>query len=637
MEKRKLYVTGFGIALVLFFAVNILSSAALRSARLDLTENGLYSLTDGTRNIVSSLTEPVRLKLFFSEKLSQDMGELQSMRTYGTRVRELLDEYTLMSKGKIELTVVDPEPYSEAEDEAVQSGIAGLAVGASQEKFYFGLLGTSSTDDEATLPFFDPSNEPLLEYDITKLVYGLANPARAVVGIVSSLDMEGGPGNPMMGQQGTPPWAILTQLEESFEVLELGQHVRNVPEEVDVLLVVHPKEIPETTKYAIDQFALRGGRVMLFVDPQAEADQPPDPTDRMARFSYKRASTFDPILEAWGLRLLPGKIAADRSRATQVRSGGAPTDFVAWLTLRGGDFDPDDATVSLLDRIVMPAPGILQEVEDTELTVVPLVHTSRDAMQVDASQLLYPDPHELLRNFVPEDTEFTLAARVTGRSRTAFPGGRPIPSSEEQPPEEEVEGSDGEDPAHLKESESDLNVIVVADVDLLEETYWLQRQQLGPIFLGFRKTADNGDFVINCLDNLAGSDDLISVRGRMKFARPFARVEEIQKAAEQNYLREVQDLQDSIASTEQRIVELQGSRQDASGLILSSEQQAEIEKLRDQQIATRRKLRSLQHEMRSDIESLGMRLKLVHIAIVPAVFSLGALAFGVWRSKRRTG
>ncbi len=632
MDKKKTYLVGFSIALVLFLAVNVLASATLRSARVDLTENGLYSLSEGTRNILAKLEEPVSLTFYYSEGVANDVPQVK---TYGTRVRELLEEYKLLSKGMVTLTMVDPEPFSEAEDDAVAAGVAGIPV-SGNEKIYLGLAGTNSTDDEAAIPFFDPSTEPLLEHDITKLIYGLANPERAAVGILTSLDLEGQPGNPMLGQQGTPPWAVLSQLQESFEVRMLGEHVRNVPEEIDVLLVIHPKQFTDMTKYAIDQFVLGGGRVMAFVDPWSQEDSPPNPNDRMAVMSYQRHSELDPLLEAWGLRLPDGRVAADRSRSTPVTVGGQGVDYVAYLSLDGENCNADEPVVSLLNRILMPTAGILEEVEDTELVVTPLITTSRDAMQIDRGQVQFePNPLDLLRNFVPEDQEFMLAARVTGRSRTAFPGGRPNIPKDEEPPAEEVEGSGGMDPLHEEASAGDINVVVVADVDLLHERYWLQRQQLGPMFLGYRKTADNCDFVINCVDTLSGSDDLISIRGRMKFERPFSRVDEIRTAAEQNTLRRVQDLQDKINETERRLAELQGERAEESSLILSADQQVELEKLRDERLETRRELRAVQHEMRKEIENLGMFLKVVHIAAVPLLFSLGALAFGILRTKRR--
>ena len=433
--------------------------------------------------------------------------------------------------------------------------------------------------------------------------------------------MEGMPSpNPAMGP-GQPEWAIVTQLKEAFEVRILASASAAISDEIDVLMVVHPKQLSDGTKYAIDQYVLRGGRVMAFLDPLSEADQAPPSQDRMAAFSYQRHSELNPLLEAWGLRMPDGKIAADRGRGTALR--GLDVDYIAWLSLDSENYNQDDATISLLNRIIMPTAGILEEVEDSELTVVPLIRTTRDSMQIERTALQFqPDPEGLLRNFVPEDEEFMLAARVSGPSRTAFPGGRPATAGDEEAPESDS------DEAHLEASTGDINVVVIADIDLLEERYWLQRQQLGPIFLGFRKTADNGDFVINCIDNLSGSDDLISVRGGQKFARPFEYVKSIEREAEQDFLLKAQLLEDKIRETENKIRDLQSEREDGSSLILTPEQRAEIETLRTVQVDSRRELRAVQHDMRKDIEEIGTFLKLLHIVLVPAAFAVGALAFG---------
>jgi len=633
MQKQKMYAIGFVIGLVLLFGVNILSNATLSSARLDLTADKLYSLSEGTHNILGKMSDPVSLKFYFSEKLSNDQPAL---RTYAIRVRELLQEYSLLSNGKVSLTEIDPEPFSEDEDRAVAAGIAGLNLTGSGEKFYFGLAGSSLVDDELVLPFFDPSKESLLEYEITKLIYNLSHPARATLGVITSLQLEGSPSpDPRQPQAGTPPMAILGQLREQFEVNLLGLAVENVPDDIDVLLVIHPKELGGRTKYAIDQFVLRGGRALVLVDAMAELDPPPNNGDQMAIYTYQRNSELNPLLEAWGLRLPDGKLASDRENATKVNLGDRTADYVLWLTLDNDNYNADDPVISQLDRMVLASSGFLEEVEDSPVTVTPLIQTSRDSMQIDRSQVQFgPDPEGLLRNFVPEDREFMLAARSTGTISTAFPGGPPLTAKEELP-DEPLEGA-GLDLPHLETSAEEINVIVIADVDIANEIYWLRRETLGPLFLGYRKTADNGDFLINCVDNLSGSNDLISIRGSQKFARPFEYVKEIERAAEQKYLREVQELQEKISSTEQRIAELGRDRSDASSaLILSPEQQAEIEKLREEQLASRRELRSVQHELRKDIESLAMRLKLLHIAGVPILFSIAALVFRLLRGKSR--
>ncbi len=632
MHKQKMYVTGFAIGLVLLFGVNILSNAALSSARLDLTENKLYSLSDGTHNILGKLPDPVSLKFYFSEKLSNDQP---SLRTYGIRVRELLREYELLSKGKVKLVEIDPEPFSEDEDRAVSAGVAGLAIGSTGEKFYFGLAGTSLVDDELVLPFFNPEKESMLEYEITKLIYNLSHPTRATIGIISPLALEGSPSpDPRQPQAGTPPMAILTQLQEEFKVRLFGSAVENVPLDIDVLMVIHPKDLSGRTKYAIDQFVLRGGRALVLVDPHAELDLPADPNDQRAAYTHQRASNLDPLLESWGLRMKSGKLAADRENATKVNLGGKQIDYVLWLSLDNDNYNAEDPIISQLNSMIVPSAGILEEVEDSLVTVTPLIHTSRDSMQIDQSQVQFgPDPEGLLRNYVPEDHEFMLAARSTGSISTAYPGGPPL-SGGEPDPTEPLEGQ-GIDLPHRETSSQDINVIVIADVDIVNEIYWLRREMLGPLFLGYRKTADNGDFLINCVDNLSGSNDLISIRGSQVFARPFEYVKAIEKAAEQKYLREVDVLREKISSTEQRIAELGRDRSDASSaLILSPEQQEEIEKLREERLVSRRELRSVQHELRKDIENLAMKLKLLHIAGVPILFSLAAIAFRLTRRKK---
>ena len=634
MQKQKMYTIGFVIGLVLLFGINILSNTALSSVRLDLTADKLYSLSTGTHNILGKMSDPVSLKFYFSEKLSTDQPAL---RTYAIRVRELLEEYSLLSSGKVTLTEIDPEPFSEEEDRAVAAGIAGLNLTGSGEKFYFGLAGSSLVDDELVLPFFDPSKESLLEYEITKLIYNLSHPSRATLGVITTLQMEGAPSpDPRQPQAGTPPMAILGQLQEQFEVRLLGTAVENVPEDLDVLLVIHPKALGGRTKYAIDQFVLRGGRALVLVDAMAELDPPPNTGDQMAAYTYQRNSELDPLLEAWGLRLPNGKLASDRENATKVNLGDRTADYVLWLTLDNDNYNADDPVISQLDRMILASPGFLEEVEDSSVTVTPLIQTSRDSMQIDRGQVQYstPDPEGLLRNFVPEDRQFMLATRSTGSISTAFPGGPPLTAKDEVP-DEPLEGA-GFDLPHLETSSEEINVIVIADVDIANEIYWLRREMLGPLFLGYRKTADNGDFLINCVDNLSGSNDLISIRGRQKFARPFEYVEKIERAAEQKHLREVEALQEKISGTEQRIAELGRDRSDAtSALILSPEQQAEIENLREEQHASKRKLRSVQHELRKDIESLSMRLKMLHIAGVPILFSLAALLFSLLRGRSR--
>ncbi len=623
--KSQLTYTGLLIGFVLFFAINVAGSKPLRGVRLDLTENQLFTLTEGTKKIARNLEEPVNLKLYYASKLANDFPTLKS---YGDRVVELLTEYMNMSGGKIRLEIVEPESFSEAEEEAIQDGIAPIPL-PSQDKFYLGLVGSSSTDDKETIPFFDPLKEQLLEYEISRLIYRLANTDRAVVGVLTTLPLQGGPPvNPMQGQ-GQPEWEIVRQMRGLFDVRFLSTSLTKIEDDVDVLMIVHPKDFSEQTLFAIDQHVLNGGHAMVLVDPFAEADQPPNPQDQMAAFAYDRSSNFGGLLAAWGLNLVDAKIAADRKSAT-----GPPilkTPFVAWLNTGEDNHNADEPTISAFDQLLLPYAGILQRVEGVDTQVFPLIETTTDSMQVDKMKVQFrPDPEALLRDFVPEEARLTVAARIAGKAKTAFPGGRPsaAPVDGQAPPVEESVFD------VITESKDSINVIVIADADLLQDRFWTQSQMFGQINLGPRKFTDNGDFVINCLDNLSGSEDLISIRGREKSKRPFKIVDEIRTTAEQTYLREAQDLESKLAETEREISDLQRNRADGSSLILTPEQEKSIQKFRDEQIETRRKLRALRHTMNKDIESLGTRLKLAHILGVPIIAVLCLAGFCSMRRKR---
>ena len=635
MNKRTLTLAGGLLALLLFFAINVLASAGLRSVRLDLTEENLYTLSEGAKKIARELDEPLHLYFYYSQSLTSQAGDLKN---YGVRVREMIEEFVAASNGNIELEIIDPEPFSEEEDRAVQEGIAGIPV-ASGEAFYFGLVGTNSVDDRETIPFFSPRKERFLEYDISRLIYTLSHPDKNVVGIITSLPMEGAPGNPMMGQQGTPPWLILKQLGDVFETRMLGTQVASIPEDVSVLMLVHPRDLPEETLYAIDQYVLGGGKAVVFVDPHCESDQSGvDPTNPMSRFGATRGSNLPRLFQAWGLELVQQKIVGDRERALRVTvpQGGRyrEIDFVCWLGLDAEDMNQTDAVTSLLTSVRMAYPGSLRALPGATTRFEPLAQSSEDSMLIDTGMVQFqPDPEALLASFVSEFQKQTLAARIDGPARSAFPDGAPPapPSDGEVGEDEEPE----EDRAHVAESQG-INVIVVADADMLEDRFWIQEQRLGPLSLGYAKTADNGDLVINAIENLSGGEDLISLRARGKYSRPFHKIEELRKDAEQRYLAEEQELERKLQDAESRINELQREKSPEASVILSTEQQEEIQRAREEMVATKKKLRDVQHNLRKDIESLQTKLKWVNILAVPLAVSVLALGLGAWRVSRRT-
>ncbi|MFN0242865.1 MAG: Gldg family protein [Planctomycetota bacterium] len=632
--KNLLSTTGLVVALVLFVAFNVFANVGLKSARLDLTENKLYTLSDGTKNILANLNEPIRLRFYFSKKLASDAGGVMS---FAQRVQELLEEYVANSRGKLTLEVADPEPFSEEEDRAVGYGLQGVPASASGELLYFGLAATNTTDQEEIIPFFQESREESLEYDITKVVYNLSNPKKAVVGLLTSLPMEG---NPMARFQnpGAPPqdsWFIVEQLNQMFEVRSVPLSAEQIPEDIGVLMVVHPQGVSPQTLFAIDQFVLRGGKLLAFIDPYCDVQQvQSDPQNPMSAMMANRASDLGPLLAAWGLEMPADVLAGDLDSAARVGYQNKPVDYIVWLQLaREKDtLSKDDFVTAQLKSMLLATPGVLSKTEGATTTVVPLLTTSPNAMRVPKSSIQFsPDPTALLERFVSGNEKLMVAARVSGPAKTAYPDGKPATES----------ASDGSVPTEpeapvLKESQGPINVIVVADADMLEDRFWTRVQN----FFGQRvamPTSANADFAINALDNLSGSNDLISLRSRGRFNRPFDKVVEIRRQAETSFHQREKELEDKLRDTEAKITELQTQKESASSMIISPEQQRAIERFRDEKLKTRQELRKVQRDMKKDIESLDTRLKMANILLVPALVVLYAVGAAFARSQRKSG
>ena len=624
------------MAVVLFFAVNVFSTVAFRSARFDLTEQQIYTLSDGTRNILESIDEPVTLRLYLSKKLAT---RLPGIKSYTTRVAELLQEYEQAAGGNLHLHVIDPEPFSEEEDRSVGYGLQGVPLDNGNLHFYFGLVGANATGERELIPFFQPEREEFLEYDLTKLIYRLANPTQRVVGLLSTLPLEGGPPMPFMGGQGgTGPWMIMESIRDVMQVTSLDKDVTDIPEDVSVLMVVHPKGLGEPTLYAIDQFVLRGGRALVFVDPHSEADRiPPNPQNPMG-MQGPRNSDLGKVFESWGIELVKGKVAGDLPLAKKVNFQTGSRTFVAdypiWIDLPPQSLNAEDVVTAKLPSLTMASAGILKKREGSDVQVTPLVETDERAMQIDASRLTFmPDIQGLLQEYRPEGEKLTLVARLTGKVNTAFPEGRPPVEKSEQSDNPDVENELREHP-HLAESAEPINVIVVADTDVLQDRFWVQTQQ----FLGQRiaiPLAANNSFVTNALDNLTGSHDLISVRNRGSSSRPFTLVRAIQQEAEQRFRQKEQALQQRLKDTERKIQELQNKKEDQTTVILSAEQQAALDGFRQELVATRKELRSVQHELQKNIESLEGIVKFLNVGFMPLVVVVGGLLISAYHVRRR--
>ena len=634
------------VALVLFVAVNILSQAWLKGARLDLTGDKLFTVTEGTRSILAKIDEPLTLRFYFSASLGK---ELPGLAKYAARVRDLLGEYAALAGGKIRLQIADPSPFSDDEDTAVAFGIQGIPLDQTGEMVYFGLAGTNSTDDEETITFFSPARERFLEYDLTKLIHNLANPKRTVIGLMTSLPVRGYPGTALARMGRGRPWQMVDQLQQLFDVQTVDTNTDEIDKEIDVLMIVHPAGFSEKTLYAVDQFLMNGGRALIFTDPLAEiAGRVPAPGGgRLAL-----ASDFKRLFDAWGIEQAPGVAVGDRLLARRVDAGTAqrsqPVDFLPWITLKPENFAAGDVITNEIESMNLASAGSLKPKAGATTKFTPLITTSPEAMLIDTEKLKNrPDFFGLIRDFKPAGVPYTLAARLSGPAPSAFPDGPPTEEASKQDGDggdakeaaPKVEGKEKDDavkkPPHLSKSKSDINIIVVADADMLRDQFWVELQQFFGQVIAI-PIANNIDFVINALDNLAGSDELIGLRSRGVSQRPFERVVDLTRAAEIRYRATERELQTRREQTEEKLSDLQRPGQAGGGkIILTPAQIEEIDKFKGELLKIRKQLRQVQLDLRREIEALEARLQFYNIALIPIGVAALAIILGLLRIRRR--
>jgi len=642
MNRSLIAIVALVCAAVLFIGINVIADKTLRSARVDLTQQRLFTLSDGSRKTLAKIDEPITVRFYYSKRLG---NEIPTYALYAQRVREMLEEYASLSGGKLRLEVLDPIPYSAIEDRAVAFGLQGVPIDQGGEQVYFGVAATNSTDDQQVIPFFQPERERFLEYDLTKLIHSLAFPKKTVVGLVSALPVEG---DMMAAMQGRPmqPFAVIEQLRQLYEVRTIGSDLDKISPDIDVLMLIHPQNLSDKTQYAIDQFVLNGGRALVFVDPNSEIQQ-----SRPSQFNppgSPAGSSLDKLFAAWGVEMVPNMVAADRIAARKVNAGSAgraqAVDYVAWLNLRSANFNKDDYITADLSQINMATSGILQPHEGAKTKFEPLIQTSPQAMKIPAEKFQgpIPDVAGLLSQFKSEDHRLTLAARVTGDVQTAFPDGPPKPpeSKDAKPEAQKDDAAPATEPAkqepakdpQVMQSKQPINVVVVADTDLLDDRLWVQSSD----FFGQRVVipiANNSDFVANAVEALAGGNDLITLRSRGTSARPFEVVQNIQREADSRYSAKQHELQDKLKATEAKIKDLKSDK--AGNVQLTSEQTATLDSFRGEMLQTRQQLRDVQLALNQEIDRLKARLQFINIALIPILVGIIAVFVGLMRLHRR--
>lgn len=643
-SRRAVAVAALVCIALMLVSVNVIA-ARFFAWRLDLTAEHLYTLSRGTVQTLAKIDEPITLRFYYSTRLAD---EVPSYGVYAQRVRELLDQYVAAAHGKIRLEVSNPQPFSDVEDRAVAFGLQGVPLDVQGEQVYFGLAATNSTDDQQVIAFFQPERERFLEYDLTKLVHSLAFPKKTVVGLISALPLEG---DMMAMMRGRPaePMAVIEQLQQLDNVKPLAANIDAIPADVDVLMLVHPQNLSERTLYAIDQFVLKGGKALVFVDPYSEF-QASHPSQLNPPGSPSE-SNLEPLFKSWGFEVPPKTVVGDRRDAQRVGvpglRGSRPLDYIAWLNLKAANLNRDDMITADLSHINMASAGIIEPLEGAKTKIEPLITTSPDSMKIPSEKFAgLPDVAGLLAEFKPDNKRYILAAHVTGIAQTAFPDGPPKPpepakseaakeGETDSPPPKPTETPASPAAEQVKQSAQPISLVVVSDTDLLDDRFWVQKQD----FFGQRvlvPTANNGDFVANAIEVLAGGEDLVDLRTRGTSARPFEVVDQIQREAQARYSAEERALQTRLKDTQTKLESLTGKDQTNAPTTLSAEQTKAIEEFRTDMVQTRRQLRDVQAALRSDIRRLKAGLEFLNIALIPIIVAVVAVILGALRLKRRS-
>lgn len=623
--RRKAYGATALVALaVLFIGLTILITFLLRGARVDLTESNLYSIAPGTQHILESVQEPINLYFFFSQEAS---SQSPPIRAYAQRVRELLEEMAQRSKGKLRLTVIDPQPFSEEEDRAAEFGLQSVPLGTRDGSLYFGLAGTNSTDGREVISFFQPDKEEFLEYDVASLVHRLSNPKKATVGLMSSLPVDASFDQQSGGMR--PGWASISQLRELFNVQTIAGDATAIAKDVDVLMLIHPRELSPQTQYAIDQFVMRGGKLIAFIDPQSENDPQAAQMAQMGGPPGNRSSSLGSLLDAWGVTYDPKQVVGDRELGLTVslQQGTPPSQHIAIIGFNRDSMNHKDVVTSALDTINVMTAGALKKKDGATVDFEPLIESSTNAALLPSARLAFlPDSQSLLDGFKATGERYVVAARIHGKLKSAFPNGAPAGATTPSAPPVLPN-------AKALTEAADANVILVADTDLLADPLWIRNQNVFGQQVAIA-WANNGDFLANAIDNLGGSSDLISIRGRQSFFRPFTKVDELRRHADDKLRATEKELDRELRDTEQKLSQLEAGRANQSELVLSPEQEAELTRFQQERVRIRKELRDVRRGLDVEIEGLGKTLKILNIGLIPALIAIGAILLAITRRRK---
>ncbi len=628
LETYVYSIIGIAAMVGILIAINVIGGRAKK--RIDLTEERAYTLSDGTRKILAKLDTPIQVRFYCTR------GENQMpvfLKAYAQRVEDLLGEYRQASKGQIEIQKLDPVPDSDAEDSARLDGIEGQQrMGA--DPIYLG-VSVSMLDQKEAVPFLSPDRERLLEYDLSRAISRVMTPDKPIVGVMSPLPVQGQQMNPMMRmqqQRGSQPWVFMTELQRDFKVETVEMSVDKIPDNIKTLVLIHPKGITDAAQYALDQFVLRGGKLIAFLDPLSVLDT----AGQQMGMPMPSSSTMEKLLKGWGLTFDTGKVVADLDYVGRTRQGRAPTV----LALTEKAMNKDDILTGNTDNLFYVFGGTFTGTPTEGLTMSSLIKSSKNSQLVDPMMAQYTG-EKLIQDFSKSGTEYALAVRLSGKFKTAFPEGKPkgadTPPADPSKPEAKKDEPPAE--AGLKESAEENTVILVGDCDMIQDQIAVQEMQ-NPFGGGQRMVMPaNGNlaFAQGGVEQMTGDSNLIAVRSRASRERPFTVVKEMQAEAEANFQAKIKNLETGLADAQKKLNELQQTKQPEGGgrFILSPEQQKEIENFRKKETEVKSQLKVERKKLRAGIDSLENRVKWLNIAAMPILVAVAGVGLAFIRRSRR--
>ena len=592
--------------------------------RHDFTADKLYTLSDGSRRLLAGLPEDVTLKFFFNRS---SPAVPMFVKSYARQVEDLLKEYALAAQGRIVVETYDPKADSDEEEWAQRYGIQPQPTGVMTPPIYFGIVAVSGEREE-TLPALTPQGEATLEYDLSRLVSRAATAVRPVIGVLSDLPVMGAPPmQPMMRPAAPQPWYAIQELQRDFEVRTVSRDAAAIETGITTLLVIHPKNLPPKTLYAIDQFVMRGGRLVACVDPLSLADLKSQQQNQMAMMGMggQNSSSLDPLFSAWGIGFEPGKLLADNRALTRVGNNGRVEESPVFLSLRAANMNRQDLLTAQLDQILMPYAGILSDATGDDIAFEPLISSSDAACRVDAQMAMF-GAEALRGQLKPDGLRHVIAARLSGPFKSAYPEGAP---AGDPAPEEGSEAPAAPAGGHLAACAEPNTMLVIADCDFLSDDVAVRQVEM---MFGFRTLQAQGDnlaFLANAVEKLSGSAELAAIRSRGTSQRPFTRVDELEFRAMNAWRQEEENLSAELQQTQQQLNELQNRKQGSQKFILSKEQEEAIRRFQQKQADVKRQLKQVRRNLTRDIERLGVRVKILNIAGIPLLVTLFGIARGV--------